>query len=707
MKTRGVGAFRVLSVVALLFVPVFLCGTFVSADSDKRPTSAVWPMLGHDAARTGLSPFAAEDPVWNLRCTFPAGSRIFDPPVLEREGEMYFGTEAGRVLKLDADCRVLWERSVSGPVVSLALTSKGNVLVPSGDGLHAFTSAGVPLWTFPTGAFVERPAVVAGKAIYVAAHNGILYALDLRGRELWRYTFGGLASWPAVGPDGTIYVAPVEGELHAVSPKGHLRWRATTGCTGAGEFCEHRIAVGKDGTVYVGADDGVVYAFNSKGRLRWTYDTEFLNSEPGLALGHGGRLYVGSSTEEIVALDRHGEELWSFAAGGALGAATLGGDRWIFGGDSSGRLQVLDRRGVERFRFQADGFIRWGASVDRDGSLVFGTYGGTVYRLDALCEDEDDDDGRAPSSAWTKDPGVRLDVVPSTLESVAVSPGSVITLPGGGMRMYYQGSEGIDVRIFSATSTDGLTWTRDPGVRLDVQGAQETEVGAPAVIPLDGGLLRMYYSGMEHGTVGASRLRQSFRIFSAISSDGLMWTREGLRLGFGNSGSPDQFGVQAPEVVPFPQGGFRMYYAGFDGDFDRVLSATSQDGLTWTRESGVRVDHGAPGSFSEIGVGNPFPLLLDEGGVRMYYVASMPGNELRAILSANSPDGLTFTEEEGVRIDRGPLGAFDDCNVGAMLLLPGNSRMLYGGIRCSDGRHRVLSAVANLVGDDDCGEDDE
>ena len=343
---------------------------------------ATWPMLGGAPSRAGSSPHRPESPEWALRCAFPTGSRVFDAPVISHDGSMVFGNEAGWVYRLDRDCRTVWSTRVAGPVLSPAVAGDGTVVVPSGDGtVYAFAPDGALRWTFRTGARVRQPAIVPPGTVYVASDDGILYALDLDGKELWRYVAGGLLSWPAVAHDGTAYVAPAGGRVHAVGPDGRARWTAATGCTGLDPWCEHRPAVGEDGTVYVGADDGLVYAFAREGALLWTYDTGLLNSEPGLALGPGGRVYIGSHTGRVVALDSDGTEVWSYSAPGALGAPVLGGTRWVVAGDSSGRLTVLDRHGHERFTFPADGFIRWGASIHRDGSLAFSTYGGTVYSL--------------------------------------------------------------------------------------------------------------------------------------------------------------------------------------------------------------------------------------------------------------------------------------------------------------------------------------
>jgi hypothetical protein len=288
---------------------------------------------------------------------------------------------------------------------------------------------------------------------------------------------------------------------------------------------------------------------------------------------------------------------------------------------------------------------------------------------------------------WMKEDGLRLDVLPGSLESVAVAPGSVITMPDGRLRMYYQGSEGVDVRIFSAVSSDGgITWTRE-GLRLDVLPPLEAEVSSPWVIKLSDNSLRMYYAGFGGNC-----------LFSAISTDGLSWTREGIRLDLGAAGSYDDEKLLAPRVIPLLGGGFRMYYTGFDGTYYRILSAASSDGLTWIRDAGVRVDHGGIGDFDETGALFSFPLVLSGGGVRMYYTGSTPSNELRAILSASSNNGLDFVKESGIRIDLGPAGAPDQTHVyqPSLISLPGMFRMLYSGIDGDPqppGRQRILSAT--------------
>jgi len=92
-----------------------------------------------------------------------------------------------------------------------------------------------------------------------------------------------------------------------------------------------------------------------------------------------------------------------------------------------------------------------------------------------------------------------------------------------------------------------------------------------------------------------------------------------------------------------------MYYGGPGG----ILSAISQDGLAFTKETGVRVPSGSSGS-PEMIVSDPTLVKSKDGRVRMYYKGATgpggPGQAVHRIYSAVSTDGLSF-EKEDVRIN--------------------------------------------------------
>jgi hypothetical protein len=93
-----------------------------------------------------------------------------------------------------------------------------------------------------------------------------------------------------------------------------------------------------------------------------------------------------------------------------------------------------------------------------------------------------------------------------------------------------------------------------------------------------------------------------------------------------------------PAVVRTADGKIRLYVPTTEGDTIKLLSAISDNGLDFTRDSGTR---NADGSM-------PGALLLPDGQVRVFLGGSVAGQP--GIFSKVSSDGLTFTAEDGLRI---------------------------------------------------------
>lgn len=123
------------------------------------------------------------------------------------------------------------------------------------------------------------------------------------------------------------------------------------------------------------------------------------------------------------------------------------------------------------------------------------------------------------------------------------------------------------------------------------------------------------------------------------------------------------------DIVDLGNGQYRMYYAAepeipnFHG---QIYSAISGDGNNWTPEDGERK---SSMTFPDV-------IKLPDGRWRMYFQ-----NIEHVIKSAISTDGLSFTDEEGVRIDRGEDGYTIDEIVGqgTMILSDGTYLMVYSG----------------------------
>ena len=230
-------------------------------------------------------------------------------------------------------------------------------------------------------------------------------------------------------------------------------------------------------------------------------------------------------------------------------------------------------------------------------------------------------------------------------------------------------------QVQTVVTDPGVAWVKDtswvvdappddavrpePEATWPASGARTGLCGAvsPRAIALPGGGYRLYYTqilprlGAAAGAVDYGNATS--RILSAFSDDGVSWTPEaGVRLSAAQGGA-GEYRVVSSEVVPVLHGSgrLRMYYECATGPLsvpNSIRSAISEDGgLGWTPEPGVRWGNGE-GNFMA-----PRILFLPDGRIRLYCC-----ERGRGIVSAVSDgDGLNFTEEPGVRI--APGGRFD------------------------------------------------
>lgn len=143
---------------------------------------------------------------------------------------------------------------------------------------------------------------------------------------------------------------------------------------------------------------------------------------------------------------------------------------------------------------------------------------------------------------------------------LGVDPQAVL-LDNGQIRVYYLHSsmfapgshgDGQDNKILSATSSDGIAFVKDEGVRLEKPFALD-----PDVVKI-GGTWFMY-------------LNENMRNSYATSSDGLAFSYAG----------PVQSRGAVSKTVALDDGQFRQYFCR-----DRMYSALSRDGINWAMEPG-------------------------------------------------------------------------------------------------------------------------
>jgi hypothetical protein len=281
-----------------------------------------------------------------------------------------------------------------------------------------------------------------------------------------------------------------------------------------------------------------------------------------------------------------------------------------------------------------------------------------------------------PGTAWVKDAAAAIEPPPDDVADPrpetrwptsakrtgvcgVVSP-RVVKLRDGRFRMFYTqilprlgfpaGANDYDnasARILSATSTDGETWTPEPGVRLTPQqgGAGDFRVASSEVVPVAGSAskLRMYFESCP----GTQAVQNAIR--SAVSEDdGLTWTVEpGARVtAVGKN-------FMAARIVFLDERRSRLYVCQSGVG---IISAVSDDGVTFQIEPGVRV---AQGGRYDGGAAFACDIMRLPGGAYVMYYAGYASANRAYILRATSSDGLSWRKAEQPVISPGPSGAWD------------------------------------------------
>ena len=291
---------------------------------------------------------------------------------------------------------------------------------------------------------------------------------------------------------------------------------------------------------------------------------------------------------------------------------------------------------------------------------------------------------RDPGLVWKKDKRVMIDPSGPLDNFWALTP-NVVKISEG-YRMFYTGvtrekrMQGCLGYILSATSFDGVSWIKDTGISVDnFPGGGELWVLCPDVISLPDGRWRMYFQ--------AKGLSGFDKIFSAVSADAFIWQMEnGIRF------SDPSHDCGSPRCLILPDGRYRLYFHFRNNHEHHIMSAVSRDGLEFVQEPGVRITRET--ELEAHTVYAPEVLQLGTGGYRLYYAAWADVPRQGRILSAHSDDGLTWQKDGVVCVDVGGCGqeikVSEPC---VMELSDGTFRMYYEACD-AQGDWRIFSATA-------------
>jgi hypothetical protein len=258
-------------------------------------------------------------------------------------------------------------------------------------------------------------------------------------------------------------------------------------------------------------------------------------------------------------------------------------------------------------------------------------------------------------------------------------------------------------RIGRATSRDGIDWSisTSPVLVPTPGGWDSFNLESPVVIR-ENGTYKMWY-------VGYASTNDDYHIGYATSPDGITWTKQGSTYILGPSGKGwDAGGAYVCSVLPV-QGGYRMWYTGYDAGYDssKIGTATSPDGAAWNRDTvnNPILSPGVAGTWDDRFLLAPIVLRIDDRYYMWYTgMRTNTGFWERAGM-ASSLDGVTgWTKDpQNPRMNPTP-GAWDEkyCEVTSVVKVGRTIHLWYDGaaLPAESNRFRIGHAMAVITGID-------
>ena len=218
-----------------LILSVSWLSVWPAACGDMRPSAAKdWPMLAHDAARSGTTAVEIRPPFerkWYR--LFPDEGLMAGVQPVIADGRVFVGTLRGTLHGIDAETgKDLWTMKAGGAILHTAAAAGGLVFCGAADGkVYAVHAAdGSPAWTAATGGPVWNAPAVCDDLLLIGSRDGKLYAFEIRtGAFRWAAPTGGpLLDSPAIDArKGRVYVGSEDMHVYAFDIRdGKPIWRS-------------------------------------------------------------------------------------------------------------------------------------------------------------------------------------------------------------------------------------------------------------------------------------------------------------------------------------------------------------------------------------------------------------------------------------------------------------------------------------------------
>jgi outer membrane protein assembly factor BamB len=281
------------------------------------------------------------------RWTVALGDRVYSTPLVADDGTLYVGSDAKRLVALNAKGEIAWRLEVEGEVDTGATFGKdGSIIVAAGKELLSVRRGGDIAWRFAArDKIFTSPAVNADGLVVVGSQDNRVYGIGPGGSLAWSVDLGeDVDGAAAIGDDGAIYVGTDKNEVVRLDARGQVVWRTNVGGfvrgvlsiarngdvlagtygpvprmvrlapdgairgaftihgTGAKEFGIHGGALEDDeGTIFFGTQDDAAYAIAPDGSIRWRFLTKADVDAP-LTMLADGSLVVPSEDGTITML---------------------------------------------------------------------------------------------------------------------------------------------------------------------------------------------------------------------------------------------------------------------------------------------------------------------------------------------------------------------------------------------------------------------
>lgn len=244
----------------------------------------------------------------------------------------------------------------------------------------------------------------------------------------------------------------------------------------------------------------------------------------------------------------------------------------------------------------------------------------------------------------------------STISRANAAPIIIDDQSGGSWYDNFIDEEGIEACLDLTIADKGVSlsyslnetkWDKE-GVAVAKGGVHDLLFAHSPSVMIDNGIYKMWY-------VGWNGINQ--KIMYATSTDGIDWEKNPFNpvLRPGYPGDPDDIDVADPKVIK-DDGIYKMWYSGNDSNYDRIMYAESDDGITWTKHGVVLEDLGA----------RPDTIMKDGITYKMWYQNFDDGHY--KIYHAISQDGLNWTKQ-GLVLDISDPGELDDFHVSGATVL--------------------------------------